>query len=241
MTVSYATPRDVYDLGLSAQSFVVRPRPLDARAGDSLDPTTGTFALLGHGLSVDDIAWLVLVASGGALPGGSSALTRYYPLPLDGRRFQLATSFGGAAVTFSSTGTISVNGASSWGILVDPERRLERILLDESSDVDQCLTAHATPLVAPFPQKVIGMVARCAARRALAGMMFDNAATKVASERLDATAQADEEQKERWRMGQPINPTPIDATDGIADNGARGVNRLTSGRVSPAPWVTGRI
>jgi len=241
MTVPYATPRDVYDLGLSAQSFVVRPRALDGRAGDSLDAASGTFWLLGHGLAEDDLVWLVLVAPGGALPTGASATTPYYPLPVDSRRFRLSLSEGGAAVTFSSTGTVSASGASAWGLLVDPVRRLERILVDESADVDQCLTAHATPLVEPFPQKVIGLVARYAARRAIAGNMFENAVAKIASERLEASAKLDEEQKQRWREGQPLYPKPTDATPEIADNGPRAVNRLTSGRVSAQPWMTGRI
>ena len=43
MTVLYASTRDVFDLGLTTRAFVVVPRPLDARADDSLDFTTKTF------------------------------------------------------------------------------------------------------------------------------------------------------------------------------------------------------
>ena len=102
MTVAYCTPRHVFDLGLSAQAFVVRPRVLDGRAGDSLDAATGTFWMLGHGLDASDLVWLILVAQGGtnALPAGASALVPYHPLPLDFRRFRLSLSEGGAAVTF---------------------------------------------------------------------------------------------------------------------------------------------
>lgn len=256
MTVAYATLRDVYDLGLSARSFVVVPRPLDPRAGDSLDPATGTFWLLGHGLATDDVVWFVLIASGGvgALPGGASAIVPYAPLPIDARRFQLSTTFGGSPVTFTNVGSSATNSATSWGILVDPERRLQRIILDEAADIDQCLTAHSTPLVVDpvtgkFPQKAVGMNARYAARRAIAGNLFENAATKIPTERLDAAKKDDDAQKEAWRLGQPIYPTPKDQTDGVPDNGARAMGRgsVMAGSgchgcsTPPICWVRGSL
>lgn len=254
MTVAYATPRDVFDLGLSAQSFVVRPRPLDPRAGDFLDFATGTFWMLGHGLSPDDIVWMILIASGGALPGGASALVPYSPIVVDFRRFRLALTAGGAAVTFTNTGASATNGATAWGIQVDPVRRLEANILAEAADIDQCLTAHSTPLVVDpvtgkFPQKVVDMNARGAARRSIAGMLFDNAATKIPTERLDATKKDDDAQKEMWRLGQPIYPTPKDQTDGVPDNGARANGRDGTGSLCcpaafgsmPVRWFRGTL
>ena len=248
MTVPYAELRDVYDLGLTAQSFVVRPRPLDPRAGDQLDFATGTFWMLGHGLDAADIVWMVLIASGGvgALPGGASSVTPYSPIVLDGRRFRLATSPGGTAVTFANAGSSAANGATSWGLLVDPERRLQRIILAESADVDQCLTAHATPLRRDadgrYPQKVVDIVARGAARRAIAGAMFENAASKIPTERLDATKKDDDAQKEAWRQGQPIYPNPVDQTDGQADDAMRAQNALARGSCrAPLHWQRGRL
>lgn len=249
MTVPYAALRDVYDLGLTAQAFVVRPRPLDPRAGDHLDFATGTFWMLGHGLAADDIVWLVLIAAGGvgALPGGASTTVPYSPLVIDGRRFRLSLSEGGAAVTFSNAGSSAANSASSWGLLVDPERRLERIILAESADVDQCLTAHSTPLLVDpttglYPQKVIDIVARGAARRAIAGMLFENAASKIPTERLDATKKDDDAQKEAWRQGQPIYPNPVDQTAGQADDAMRAANALARGTCrAPLSWQRGRL
>jgi len=249
MTVAYCTPRHVFDLGLSAQAFVVRPRVLDGRAGDSLDAATGTFWMLGHGLDASDLVWLILVAQGGtnALPTGASALVPYHPLPLDFRRFRLSLSEGGAAVTFSGVGTVAANGSSAWGIQVDPLRRLEALILAESADVDQCLIAHRTPLVPDpvtgrLPQKVEDIVARGAARRAIAGAMFENAASKIPQERRDATAEADKEQKARWPAGQPIYPAPVDQTS-AADSAGQASSRLV-GRAACSvalPWVVGRI
>jgi hypothetical protein len=239
VTVAYATPRDVYDLGLSAQSFVVRPRPLDARAGDALDFATGTFSMIGHGLATDDLVRLVLVATGGVLPGGASAATIYSPLPIDYWRFQLATSPGGSPVTFADVGTTQIGGASAWGVQVDPERRLARILLAVSADIDQDLTAHATPLrpdvSGNYPEKIIAIVARIAARRAITGNLFENASIKLAIERLTAEEKRDDEQRAAWRLGQPIYPTPRDQTDGQADNAARMTNASVARCVSGPP------
>lgn len=242
MTVAYARLRDVYDLGLTARAFVVQPRSLDPRAGDALDYATGTFSLIGHDLADDDLVRLVLKASGGSLPGGANATTIYHPLPLDYWRFRLSLTEGGAAVTFASSGSSSADGVSSWGIQVDPERRLERILLSCSADIDQDLTAHGTPLAVDpdtgeYPAKVVGIVARMAARRALAGLQFENPQFRSATERLLAEEKRDDEQRAAWRLGQPIYPNPTDAT-GVSDNTMRSANRATSSLpATPAPWV----
>jgi hypothetical protein len=246
MTVAYATPRDVYDLGLSARSYVVVPRPLAARSGDSLDFATGVFSMSGHGLAADDLARLVLIASGGALPGGASALTVYHPLPLDYWRFRLSLTEGGTAVTFTNGGTFAADGASSWGIQVDPERRLIRHLVSASADIDQDLTAHATPLLVDpvtglYPAKVVSIVARIAARRAIASLLFETTAAKIATDRLLADEKRDDEQRAAWRLGQPIYPNPTDQTDGVPDNGARAQQRAFAAGGSAHNWVKGTL
>lgn len=246
MTVAYATLRNVYDLGLTAQAFLVRPRALDPRAGDAFDFTTGIFRIVAHGLAADDLVQLVLVAAGGSLPGGANGMAVYSPLPLDYWRFQLAASFAGPPLTFTNAGTSSRDGASAWGIQIDPERRLERIILACSADIDQDLTAHAAPLepdplTGEYHGKVVAIVARMAARRALAGLQFENANFKAAAERLFAEEKRDDEQRAAWRLGQPLYPNPIDQTEGSPDNTLRARNRLSSGCASPLPWITGRL
>jgi hypothetical protein len=235
MTVQYATTADIYALGLTAPAFMVRPRPLDGRQGDYLDFTTGTFALSAHGLSAQDLVRIVLIASGGAIPTGAST-TRVYGLaagsPLDFWRFQLALVSGGVPIAFSDAGTTAAGGTSAWGIQVDPEPRLNKILRSASADIDQDLTAHATPILPDplsglFPDKLVGIVARVAARRAIAGLQFENPAFKAASERLFAEEKRDDEQRAAWRLGQPLMPTPPDQ-DGIADVGMRAHNAYTS-------------
>lgn len=253
MTVQYAQPQDVYDLGLTAPAFVARPRALDGRQGDYLDFATGTFALIGHGLTSLDLVRVVLIASGGGAPGGANVRTVYHPLPIDYWRFQLSLTQSGAPVTFADAGTAPVGGTSAWGIQVDPARRLSRVLFNVSADIDQDLTAHSTPiLVNPatgtYPDKLVGIVARVGARRAITGLQFENPAFKAAAERVFAEEKRDDEQRAAWRLGQPIYPTPVDQ-DGVADASARANNRYssgtyTSGWTQPAPhssWSRGTL
>jgi hypothetical protein len=243
---AYATLRDVYDLGFTAQTFVVRPRALDARAGDFLDAATGTFSMIGHGLAEDDLVRIVLVASGGSIPGGGSVLSTYYPLPLDYWRFRLSTTQGGSAVTFSSAGTSS-GGTSAWGIQIDPERRLSRLAESMSREIDQDLTAHAdgtplrpNPTTGLYHPKVVAIVARMVARRATRGLTFENAAFREAQERVFKEEERDEAQREAWRRGQPLYPTPLDQNE-VADHGATATNSVVSGHVADMPWLTGYL
>lgn len=240
MAVSYAQPQDVYDLGLTARAFVVRPRGLDPAAGDSFDPNSGTFRLIGHGLADDDAVEFVLVGVG-KIPVGASLGTPYYPLPIDFFRFQLATSPGGSALTFHS------EGEKAWALQLDPERRLRRVLRAVSADIDQDLVAHATPIepdsiTGAFPDKLVGIVARCAARRMVAGMAFEVAQFKEAAERLFAEEKRDDEQRARWRAGQPILPAPVDQAPKKAEASPRALNRADDvTRPGLTRWVKGRL
>ena len=117
-----------------------------------------------------------------------------------------------------------------------------------SADIDQDLTAHAAPIEPDpdsglYPEKLVGIVARVAARRAIAGLMFENAASKVASERLAAEEKRDDEQRAAWRLGQPLYPTPRDQTPDQADNAMRAGNgSLYPARCRlPVAWQRGSL
>ena len=246
MTSAYCTCRDVYDLGLSARSFVVVPRALDPRQGDFMVAAAGVFSMVGHGFASDDLVRFVLVASGGAVPTGAVASAVYHPLPLDYFRFQLSTTEGGTASLFSDTGVSTRDGTSSWGLQVDPERRLQRIILQASADIDQDLTAYSGPLLVDpvtglYPMKVVSLVARIVARRAILGNMFENSAAKVVMDRLLSDEKRDDEQRAAWRLGQPIKPEPRDQTAGVPDNGARATNRVVSGNSIASVWGRGTL
>lgn len=227
--------QDVYDLGFTAAAFVTRPRMLDADAGDFLDPTTGIFYMLGHGFAPDDAVWFMQIAAG-SLPAGAGLTLAdvYTPQPIDARRFRLAPASGGPALTFADVGI-------GWSLQRDPERRLLRIAENVSRDLDQDLTAHATPILpvnGKFPDKLVGVCARETARRGAAGLTFENAQFRTAKERTDALQGQDDDQRASWRMGQPISPRPVDQTS-APDNAARATNGVASGCVAPMSWVTG--
>lgn|SRR6185312_2899401 len=224
----YATLLDVYRLGLAARAFVVAPRPLDPRAGDALDFANGIFRLSGHGYGADDLLQLVLVGTGAA-PGGAVINTPYSPLPLDFYRFQVASGPNGSPLTFSDA------GSGAWAIQVDPEARLSALLVQFSAELDQDLTAQSPPILADPttgkpPQVLTGLVAREVARRGVTSLQVETASFKVAVDRLFALQKADDEQRDRWRKGQPLLPQVIDQTPTVADDSPRALGRSTTYR-----------
>lgn len=220
---AYATASDVYrECGMGALAFVTRPRPIDPRAGDSLDHATGTFTLIGHGYEPDDQVRMVLVASGGSLPGGATSAP-LYPVPVDFYRFRLSATQGGAALTFTSAG-------SGFGLQASPEPRLLRLSRSCSAIVDQCLVALVPPIERDadgnYPEVIVGVVARMVARRFLPTMMSENPSARATFDRLADSAAFDGDtsppaQKGSllgdWKSGQPVSPTPIDQTSGPDD------------------------
>lgn len=232
--MAYATLTDVYRLALTARAFVVAPRPLDPKAGDSLDFATGTFSLTGHGLSGDDVVRIVVPGGGGA-PTGAPLVTPLHVLPLDFWRFKLALTQGGAALTFADAGTFSAGyGPSAWTIQIDPEARILAHLEDTAGRINEHLTAHAPPIqpdpiTGLLPPVLIGLNARMAGRAAVTSLQIETASYRVAVDRLFAQAKADGDadppaQKGSllgdWKAGKPIQPRPTDETPRVPDNAA---------------------
>ncbi len=234
---AYAQPSDVYrESNLGARAFVSRARSIDPRAGDAFDPLTGTFTLEGHGYESGDRIRFVQVAAG-ALPVGANA-TPVYVLPIDYWRFQIAATDGGAALTFADAG-------SGWGLQVDPESRILRLSRSCTAIVDECLTAHATPLIVSpttgrYPEIVTGVVARMVARRYLPTMSGENPGVRAAFDTLRASAAFDGDTDPPaqegsllgdWKMGKPIYPQPTDQNS-VPDNTAYGTGRCAQGWLS---------
>ncbi len=236
--MGYAILQDVYDLGLTAQAFVVRPRSLDVRAGDALDFATGTFRLLAHGLTATDLVHLVLLGAG-TVPAGATANTPYSPLPLDFYRFRLAAAPDGSALTYSTAGT------GAWAIQLDPERRLQRHIDDAAARIDECLTAQRPPLLVDpttgkYPTQIIGLNARMAARSSYPTLQFENAAFRTATDRIFAMEKADDLTLADWKAGKPLNPTVTDQNM-VPDDAARATNGIVAGRICDMSWVTGYL
>lgn len=217
---AYATRDDVFALALTAKAFVTRAQPVD-----DVDTATGLVRLRAHGLTADDVIYLE-VTSGGSLPTGLVANQAYGVEPVS---FDLLRIVDGTPVTSYA------EGGEGWSVQVDQMRRLDRHLEAAAARIDEHLTAHATPLKAPYPVQVVELNARLAARRMVGTLAFENSAYGASVEQLNATVDQDEKLLDRWFNGRPIHPRPTDQTT-TADNGARAGRART-----PSNWTTGRL
>ena len=226
----YATRDDVYNLALSAQAFVVAPRPVGAPPSSlalDFNYTTGTIRLPGNGYGAGDIVYL-LPTIGGSVPTGAAPLTPYYTIPGPvADFFQIAATPGGPVLTFSDLG-------AGWAVIVDTGRRIDMHLAERASVIDEHLTAHLPPIqpdpiTGKIPQVLVGLNARMAARAAVTSLQIDNAQYRVAVDRLFAMAGQDGDtnppaQKGSllgdWKSGKPIQPRPYDENGVLPDNAA---------------------
>lgn len=204
--MAYCTPDEVFALGLPAAAFVTRARPVQP---SDVDGPTGRIRLRAHGLADSDVVTFEVTA-GGALPTGVSAFTPYTPTVVSFDLFHIG-------LTFASVG-------SGWAIAVDPLRRITLLAEDVSAQIDEVLTAHAVPLLpgaTGYPPVVVGVAARMTARAAVNSLQVENAAYRVAIDRLFAAEEFDRLMLTNWIKGKPVQPAPLDQTTGTADNGAR--------------------
>ena len=94
--ISMTTYETLYDV-------IANDYGLNAGTTFTADNTTETFTAAAHGLSNDNV--LEVKNSGGALPTGISANTKYYVVNATTNTFQLSASKGGAAVAISDNGS----------------------------------------------------------------------------------------------------------------------------------------
>ncbi len=89
------------------------------------------------------------------------------------------------------------------------------------------------PVTGSYPHVVIGIVARMAARSAVTSLQIENAAYRVATDRLFAMQAADDQMLTDWKAGKPIQPLAIDQTPGSPFNGPEvGFSQYAQ------PWTT---
>lgn len=225
--MSYATRDELFMLALGAPAFVAYARPFDA-----VDKSTATIRLKGHGFAVTDTITFEK-SDGGYLPTGISEFAPYRPIPVTSDLFQVTTLAGVPITSWASSG-------DGWGVAVDNGRRLDAHMEEASAFVDEHLTAHKPPIdVDPtsgkYPQVLIGITARIAARKAIASLEVENPQFRVAIDRLLASEAADQIILLDWKNGKPIQPRPTDGTS-TADNSAR----ARSDRVA-MDWGTGEL
>lgn len=211
MTVPYATLDDVFLLGLSAQAFVSRARPV---ATADVNLATGVIRLEAHGLDDADVI-TVRVTSGGTLATGL-VTTASYGVEVVSFDLLRITSGGVSITSYASAG-------SGWTIAIDPRRRLNRHILDASAMIDDLLTGHEPPLerddAGDYPEVVVGLCARLAAWTAVTSLQFENAVSREAVDRLEAQIEDDRKRLATYLAGRPILPRPTDQ-NAIPDNAA---------------------
>jgi hypothetical protein len=214
VTASYCKVQDVYDLALTARAFVSRPKQVEAVA-----ISTGILKVTGHALAPADLVTLE-VTTGGALPPEYSAAQPYNVAPISSELFQLVPVGGSAITALTDAGKLG-----SWGIVVDHVRRLQRNIRDASARIDQMLLDHGVPLerdpeTGEYPDVIVGICARMAARATVPTLLTENAAFRVAIDRLlaqEGTGKDPEPGTDRyllaaWFDGAPIRPEPTAAS-----------------------------
>ena len=231
MTFAGYCTRDEVFLQLSASAFVVRARPVNAAL--DVDTSTGVIRLKASAFTANDLITFE-GTTGGTLPTGISGLVAYSVSPVSFDLFRVINPATGLPITsYASAG-------SGWAIAVDPMRRLDGLILDNAWIINDKMTAHAPPferdpVTGLYPGVLIGTNARLTALAAVTSLQFDNAAFRVASDRLEAQLERDWKNLQTYLEGRPVNPAPTDQTD-IADNGAR----AGRGR-APVAWGTGTL
>lgn len=224
----YCTRDDVFLLGLGAQAFVVRARPVESGA---VDIATGVIRLKAHGLSDDDTV-TTEVTTGGTLATTLSAFTAYGVAVVSFDLFRL--TLNGTPITSY------VSAGSGWGIAVDPLRRIDRHILDAAGIINDKMTAYdppfeVDPITGLYPPVIVGTNARLAAVNAATTLQFDNAQARVATDRLEAMLERDWVNLETYLKGRPVNPGPVDQNT-VADNGPRAYRTR-----APVDWGTGYL
>lgn len=229
--LSYATRDDVYNLGLSARAFAVVRRPVDLPGGVVL--ATGAILLIANGYSARDLIRFDVV-SGGTLPPEFAPLTYYAPIPGSGGDVFRVGTLGNPTVPIAPL----ASAGTGWGVVLDSGRRLDMHLEDATARLNGCLTAYSAPLT-PEPltglyhPEARGLVARMAARTCVTSLQVDNAAFRVAIDRLERKEASDEERLRGLLAGELLNPQPADQTS-TPDNAA-----FAAQDFAPTPWRTG--
>lgn len=179
--VSYATRRDVYELGLPRGTL-----RSDARVARASNPATDTIELDEHGFETNDRV-LVRALEDGALPAPLQASTVYYAIRVSDSTLQLAAAESGPAIDLTSTGD---------GIVLVAPLPIERVL-EAYSRVVEDWVPHLVPFVTPYPTTIVMTVAELSARK----LQLMSGQISVSMQAIEEAAQ---KRLERWASGIPI-------------------------------------
>lgn len=186
--MGYCEPADLYSFGLP-RGVVSNP----GRLAGSAASVTSSIVLDAHGFASGDPVSFRAEA-GGALPAPLVSGTTYYAVPVSEHEFRVASSAGGTALSFSTSGNrvvvvapLPISPAIEWA----------------SRRIDESLPAHVVPLEKPYPEVVVMTCAELAAGKLLS-------MTGKASKSL--TLMVDDARKvlARWAKGVPVRGSAVE-------------------------------
>jgi hypothetical protein len=208
---AYATRADLYDSGLPRGTLGSSSRIVaSSSAGND------TLELEDHGFETDDEV-LVRAVEGGTLSAPLAEGTTYYAIRLTSSTFKLAASPGDSAINLTS------NGVS---MLVAKELPFDKVL-ERVSRLADLRMPHLVPLDSPYPEVVIDVVARIAARRL-------QASSGTVSDTVNAFEEQAWKELERWAKGVPLRDASATASANLAITSAD----LTA---DPRGWGSGSL
>lgn len=200
--MAYSQESDLYAFGIPRGGA---PNP--ARALDSL--TSSVCTLDSHGFSTGDPI-IFRGAGDGGLPGGLTAGVTYYAQREAEHQFKVRATPTGSALTIVDAtdpvvvfAPLPVDSAIAWA----------------DAMIDDMLTPHQVPLVAPVPEIIRMTSAELAAGRLLA-------LTGAASKSLSEIVAGAQKRLERWSKGPAVPGADPDTRDNLAI----GVSAQTGGR-----------
>ena len=235
---AYCTLRDVFTFGLGPDALAApRLRPIEAVFADA-----GVLRLTGGGFFDGDPLTFVVQGSpiegetAPQLPSGLSDAVEYQAVPVGDSLdlFQVRIGSGAPIASFGDQGT------GVFSVSQSPRLVIEAMCLDESSQVDDALTANAPPILrdadtGKYPQVVVGVVARRVAIRAALRFGLSNPGFQASLDRLIDGEALDNRRLDDWIKGRPINIRPADQTAELE-------NAALAGRsAAPTNWRTGTL
>jgi hypothetical protein len=238
--MAFATPADVYALGLPPAAFKSTPRTIE-----DADSTTGVLTLSNNGLASGALLRFSVEgqaahgATENALPGGVSLSTMYTATPYAGSSdlFQVTPTGGSLMTSFSSA------AVGPFAIVVDNGPALLAQLDAWTAIIGDTIIDLAPPVM---PDTTTGLhhyklrtaCAHLVGRHfaTMFGLANPNYADSMKPFLEGPLAKMVDGWMTEWRAGVPLRPTPIDATPGIPDNGP-----LASYDAVASVWQTGTL
>ena len=238
--MAFATPADVFALGLAPAAFKSTPRTIEAA-----DSTSGILTLSSNGLALGTLARFSVEgqsahgAPANALPGGLSLSTMYTAAPYlgSGDQFQVAPVGGSLVTSFTSA------PVGPFALVVDSMAALLLALDVWTGIIEDTVIAMAPPILPDavtgrYHRKLTTACAHLAARNfaTALGLANPNYADSMRDFLTGPLAKMVDKWMDEWRAGVPLSPTPIDQTPNFADNGPRAAYD-----VEPILWQTGTL